>query len=178
MMASLRAAMRLVWDAPRGRRYVGGKLLDFALVLGTGLLLLAASVLAVVTQVVVAIGDDLAEAIGWHGEGQVLSAVSEIGSSLTLTFVAILLLYRILCPVPVRVADLWPAALLAAVAIQIAVAGFGFYLAHFSSFSAIYGSLGAMLGFLLLVYVIAALLLFGAEVAAAWPEGKTKVGRV
>ena len=45
--------------------------------------------------------------------------------------------------------------------------GFSFYLANFSNYSVIYGSIGAAFALLLYFYISAAVLLFGAEVNAA-----------
>jgi membrane protein len=177
MMASLRTAMRVIWDAETGRPFVGAKLLDLALVLGAGLLLLGAFALSVVLQVLVGIGRDLSDAVGWHGEGRVLGWGAEVAMSVSVTFVALLLLYRLLPPGPVRLADLWTGALLAAVALQVAMAGFAVYLSRFADWSAVYGPLGAVLAFLLLVYVAAIVLIVGAEIAAAWPNAKARRSR-
>ena len=56
---------------------------------------------------------------------------------------------------------------------HLASAGFSIYLERFADFDDVYGPLGAVLAFLLLVYVTAVVLLFGACVAAAWPETAT-----
>jgi membrane protein len=172
MMASLRSALRIIWNAERGRPFVGGKLLDLALVLAAGLLLLFAFGLSVVVQVLVGIGEDLSEAAGWHGEGKLLGGAGQVTAAVGVSFVALLLLYRVLAPERVRVANLWTGALVGAVALQVAMAGFTVYLARFADFSAVYGSLGAVFGFLLLVYLAALVLLVGAEIAAAWPAAR------
>ena len=84
------------------------------------------------------------------------------------------LLYRVVPPVPVRIRDVVPGAVVAAVGVHLASAGFSIYLARFGGFDDVYGPLGAMLAFLLLVYVAAVVLLLGACVAAAWPETATE----
>jgi membrane protein len=67
-----------------------------------------------------------------------------------------------------------PGAIVAAVGVHLASAGFSIYLAHFGGFNDVFGPLGAILAFLLLVYAAAAILLLGACVVAAWPEAATK----
>ena len=69
-----------------------------------------------------------------------------------------------------RFAALWPPALLGAAAFHIATAGYAFYLARWGNVTPIYGSLGALFGFLLVVYVGVLVLLIGAELVAAWPS--------
>jgi membrane protein len=164
MMASVRTALRLVWEAPAGRSFARGKLLDAALVVFTGSLVVVAFGLSVVSHVAVSAGSDVTTRLGWDGSGRVFGAAAEIACSLLVAFAAFLLVYRVVPPVDLSIADVWPAALFAAVAFQLIIAGFSFYLAHIASYSAVYGSLGAVFGFLVLVYLLAAVLLLGAEI--------------
>jgi membrane protein len=76
--------------------------------------------------------------------------------------------------VPVRIRDVVPGAVVAAVGVHLASAGFSIYLSRFGGFNNVFGPLGAILAFLLLVYAVAAILLLGACVAAAWPETATE----
>jgi uncharacterized BrkB/YihY/UPF0761 family membrane protein len=80
------------------------------------------------------------------------------------TFAALVIVYRLGAPTPLPLAATWRSALATAVAIDIALAVYAFYLVRLASFDSIYGPLGAVLAFLALVYVAAALVLFGAEV--------------
>jgi membrane protein len=65
-----------------------------------------------------------------------------------------------------------PSALVAAVGFHVGSAGFALYLEHLADFDDVYGPLGAVLAFLMLVYVAAAVMLVGATVAAAWPTAE------
>jgi membrane protein len=168
MMASLRAATRMIWEAEAGRPFIGGKLIDLGLVVGAGVLLLATFGLSVIVQIIVSLGRDASGAIGL-GSGRVFAVLVEESVALAVSFVVFLLLYRLLPPVRVQFRDLWPGALVAAVGLQLGVAGFAAYL-RFSDFNAIYGPLTAVFGLLVLVYLAAVVLLAGAEVAAAWPR--------
>ena len=76
---------------------------------------------------------------------------------------------------PIRLVDVLPGAAFATVGVHVAVAGFSIYLDRFADFDDIYGPLGAVLAFLLLVWVTAAILLVGACVAAAWPQSAQPV---
>jgi membrane protein len=73
-----------------------------------------------------------------------------------------------------RTREVVPGAIVAAVGVHLASAGFSIYLDRFGGFDDVYGPLGAVLAFLLLVYVAAIVLLLGACVAAAWPETATE----
>ncbi|RJY09589.1 YihY/virulence factor BrkB family protein [Aurantiacibacter aquimixticola] len=60
-----------------------------------------------------------------------------------------------------------PGAILASVGFVLLTAAFGFYVANFGSYNATYGSLGAVIVLLTWLYLVAYVLIFGAEVAAA-----------
>jgi membrane protein len=85
-----------------------------------------------------------------------------------LTFVVFLLLYRYVPNVSNRFGDLWPGALAATVLFELLKNGFAFYVAKFNNYDVIYGSLGAIMLFLLFVYLAANLLLVGAELACEY----------
>jgi membrane protein len=171
MMAAVRSAFRAVWDSEVDRPYLRGKLLDGALVLGAGLLILSAFGLTIVVQVATETSTEIADELGF-GERATggIGALAQLGSSLALAFVAFVLLYRVVPPVPVRILDVLPGAAVATLGVHLAGAGFSVYLDRFADFDDVYGPLGAVLAFLLLVWVSAAVLLIGACVAAAWPS--------
>jgi membrane protein len=175
MMASLRSAFRAVWGSDADRPYVRGKLLDVALVIGAGVLVVAAFGLSLVVQMVTESSSEVAEALG-RGESVSagFGALAQLGVSLMLAVLAFSLLYRVVPPVPVRFLEILPGALVAAVGVHLASAGFSIYLDRFADFDDVYGPLGAVLAFLLLVYVVAGVLVLGACVAAAWPGTATE----
>ena len=171
MMAAVRSAFRAVWGSEADRPYLRGKLLDGALVLGAGLLILSAFGLTIVVQVATETSTEIAAELGL-GERATggLGALAQLGASLALGFVAFALLYRVVPPVPVRLLDVLPGAAFATIGVHLAGAGFSVYLDRFADFDDVYGPLGTVLAFLLLVWVTAAVLLLGACVAAAWPQ--------
>jgi membrane protein len=175
MMASVRSAFRAVWDSEANRPYLRGKALDLVLVLGAGVLVVSAFGLSLVVQVVTEASSEIAAKLG-RGESASagLGAVAQLGASLVLALLAFTFLYRFVPPVPVRIRDVVPGAVVAALGVHLASAGFSIYLSRFGGFNNVYGPLGAILAFLLLVYAAAAVLLLGACVAAAWPETATE----
>ena len=175
MMSSVRSAFRAVWGSEADRPYLRGKLLDLVLVLGAGLLVVSAFGLSLVVQVITQASSDIAEELG-RGESATsgLGSLAQLGASLTLAFLAFVLLYRVVPPVPVKIRDVVPGAVVAAVGVHLASAGFSIYLDRFGGFNDVYGPLGTVLAFLLLVYIAAIVLLLGACVGAAWPETATE----
>ena len=167
MMASIRIAFRLIWVGVVGPTYVRSKLRDFALVAVAGVLVIGAFALSILVRVVVETGSELSDALGWTGGATAFSSLAEVASSTLVVFAALLALYRFVPPVRTPVARLWPSALAAAIAFELTVYGYAVYATRFASFSTIYGPIGAVLAFLLLVYLLAAIVLLGAETAAA-----------
>jgi membrane protein len=175
MMASVRSAFRAVWGTEADRPYLRGKLVDFVLVLGAGVLVVSAFGLSLVVQVVTETSSEIAAKLG-RGESATagLGAVAQLGASLTLALLAFAFLYRVVPTVPPHIRDVVPGAVVAAVGVHLASAGFSIYLARFGGFDDVYGPLGTILAFLLLVYAAAAVLLLGACVVAAWPQTATE----
>lgn len=167
MMAAIRIAFRLIWEGDVGPTYVRSKLRDFALVAVAGVLVIGAFALSILMRVVVETGSELSDALGWTGGATVFSSLAEVASSTLVVFAALLALYRFVPPERTPVALLWPSALAAAIAFELTVYGYAVYATRFASFSTIYGPIGAVLAFLLLVYLLAAIVLLGAETAAA-----------
>jgi len=64
------------------------------------------------------------------------------------------------------VKDIWKGAVTAGIIWELARRVFSWYLKRVSGFTAIYGSLGIVVGFLLWLYILAIITIFGSEVAA------------
>lgn len=169
MMASIRRAFQTVWEDSAPRSYVRGKLIDFVIVLGTGLVAIVGFGLGIAVKAVAEVGSDVAAALGIESAGNVLSATAAGAATLALTFGCFLALYRVVPPARSSWDALWPGAAIGAIGFQVATTAYGSYLARFGDLNVIYGSLGAVLGFLLVVWAGAIALLFGAEIAAGWP---------
>jgi membrane protein len=170
MMSALRAAFGAIFGGRGERPYLRGKALDVALVLAAGVLMLAAFGLTILSQVVAHVVTIVAGWLGQEGEAASLaSRLAQTAGSAGLTFVALAFLFRVL---PARRPG-WRAAAVGAgvgtVGTTIAADGFGLYLEHAAGFDDIYGPLGAVLAFLLLVYALAIIVLVAACVAACWP---------
>ncbi len=166
MMSAIRTAFRVIWEHP-GQRYVRGKLRDLLLVGLTAVLILVAFGVSLAAQIVAQAGKSVSDAIGWSGSASVFGTLVELASGLAIAVAAFLVLYTVVPPVRERFGLIWPSALLAAVAVEVLIRGFAFYVTNFSSYNKIYGSLGILFVFLFLVYLLAMILLLGAELIVA-----------
>ena len=169
MMGAIRIAFRVIWENDLRRTFVQSKLLDFLLVLGVGVVAVAALGGSLIVHVLAELGRDLSEVFGTDTDGRALAALTEVLTSAALTYGTLFVLYRFVPPVRPPVRAIWLPTLLATVAFHVATAVYGLYLARFGDISAVYGPLGAVLGFLLVVYVGVLVLLVGAELVASWP---------
>ncbi len=176
MMASIRIALTNVWGRER-RKAWRGKAFDLVLVLLAGVLILVAFSLTLVVRMVEDVGRRLGSALGLEALGPTAGDLTQLVVSLALVFATALLLYRYVPPERPPFADLWAPALLVAVAIQVTQFGYGIYLSRFADYNLVYGSLAAVIGFLFLVYLCAAIFLFGAQLAAVWPEASRAAAR-
>ena len=166
LAAALRNALNMVFDVNRRRPFVQGKLVDFMIAPALGLLLLASLTLTT--------GWRFAQAeavnVGILHDQPLVWELGAVGITGLISFLAFLFLYWLLPNAGLRPRDLWPGALLAAVGFEAGKLGFAFYLANFSSYDVIYGSLGGVITLLVWVYVSSNIMLFGAEVAAELPR--------
>jgi len=175
MMGAIRVAFRVIWENDRRRTYVQSKLLDFALVLGVGLLAVASLGATLLVQVLTQVGHDLSRVIGGTDtEVRALTKVTQVLTSIGLTVGVLVVIYRTVPPVPPRLRAIWVPALLAAVGFHLSTAVYALYLSEYGNVTAVYGPLASVLGFLLVVYVGVKIILLGAELVAAWPDRKTR----
>lgn len=173
MMGAIRRAFATIWEEAPREAYLHGKLVDFAAVLAAGLAALVAFGLNIVVDAVSEAENGLAAGVGVEGAGGWLGAATARVATLLFIFACFCALYRVVPPVVPRWAALWPGAAIGAVAFKLATTGYGAYLARFGDLNVVYGSLGAVLGFLLVVWAGSTAMLFGAEVVAAWPGARS-----
>ena len=162
MMAAIRAALNRAWDVDEPRPFLKGKLVDVALVFAVGAVVLASLVLTVTTRTAARV------AVG--GDSVWLGLAAGVLVPLALSFAVTLFLYRVVPAADVGLREAWRAALAVACGFVLLQNLFAQYVANFSSYNAIYGSLGAVIAFMAFVYLAALLFLFGAEAAAELPR--------
>lgn len=165
MMTAIRISVNAAWDHGFRRPPLRGKLMDIGMVFALGLLV----GLSLVSTTLVQFGANIADMIPYLTLNWAWSIIS-IVSPLMVSTVIFTLIYRFVPAIPVKVSDIWPGIVFASIAFEVAKHGFAFYVSNFGNYNAIYGSLGAIIVFLVFVYFTANILLFGAELASEWPR--------
>jgi membrane protein len=169
MMASIRIGLEAALKVDRGRPAAHAKLVDFILVGVVGMLVLLVVGASIVGAFLVRLLEDFTE---WLGVGIDTPSLFLLRDVIQLVVIAVttLLLYRY---VPARRLRR-PAALAGAIVTAFGIWGASKVLAilfdNFSGLNVVYGSLAGVMTFLFFVYVVALILLFGAEFAYAWSQ--------
>ena len=164
LISAARNSINAIFGGSVTRGLIRGKAIDVALVLGFGLLFalsFAATLLAQLTPTV----DD--------GPLKVIEDVLALTGALLPLGLGVLVfaaLYTILPVTYPRLRDVWPGVIFAAFGYELLKRGFSIYLENFANYSAVYGSLGAVIAFMFFTYVASLVFLTGAEIAALWPR--------
>ena len=167
MFGAIRSSLNVTWGSSGHRSFLSQKLLDLAMMAGFGaFFLLSIGSTAVLRASQEASSDLLGPISGssfffWRAVSFVVPALLSLGAFATL--------YRFVPSAPVRMNGVWAGAAAAALLFEVAKNGFSFYLANFGRYDLVYGSLGAVVTFLVGLYLSAAVLLLGAEVASEYP---------
>jgi membrane protein len=160
-MAALMRTLNIAYEVDEGRPWWKARLVAIALVLALTVFVVGGSLLII-------FGDKLAAALsGWFGLGEVFTAVwpyVDYLIGLALVVVGIGAIYY-LAP---NAAQNWrwitPGAVFAVAAMAIASFLFSIYLGYAPSYSATYGSLGAVIVLMLWLYILGLAIFLGGEV--------------
>ena len=170
MMASIRIGLEAALKVDRGRPAAHAKLVDFILVGVVGMLVLLVVGASIVGAFLVRLLEDFTEWLGVGIDTPSLFLLRDV-VQLVVIGVTTLLLYRYVPAGRLR----RPAALAGAIVTAFGIWGaskvLAILFADFSRYNVIYGSLAGVMTFLFFVYVVALILLFGAEFAYAWSQG-------
>jgi len=168
MMTAIRIGLETALKVDRGRPPAHAKLLDFVVVAAAGVLVL----LVVGFSAFAAFFSRLVDRITTEiGVGESMSGfVLRDGIQLLAIGVMVLLLYRFVPARKLRTRGALAGAVLTATGTWAAVRILAIVFADFSRYNLIYGSLAGVMTFLFFVYVVALILLLGAEFAYAWSQ--------
>ena len=167
---AISSAVDHAWNVETQRSFLGHQALAFLMLVAAAVVMLAALLMVSVGQIV---------ATTWFA--QLVNEVPglELGTELVLRYPATLLLVGVVALIlyfvpntSVRVSDIWLGAIVTGVLWRLALAGFSWYLG-FAALS-VYGSVGAIVVFLLWIYVSATILLYGVEFTAAFANLRRK----
>lgn len=169
LMGAVRNSLNAIWDFDERRPPLRGKALDILLVFGLGTLFALSLTIALLAGVAEGVGRQI-------GIPETLIA----GTFSFVSFAVPILLSAAVFTIALRYVparrqpwrDIWPGVLVATAGYQLAQVGFAFYLGNFARYSAIYGSLGAIIAFMVFVYLAAMIFLLGAQYARLWPAAR------
>jgi membrane protein len=167
MMASIRLGLEAALKVDRGRPAARAKLVDFILVAASGVLVLAIVGLSAFGAFFSKLADRFA---AWAGVDAPSGWLLRDGIQLVAIGVTVLLLYRFVPARKIRRRGALAGAIVTAVGIWGATKVLAIVFADFSRYNVIYGSLAGVTTFLFFVYVVAWILLLGAEFAYAWSQ--------
>ena len=164
LAGAMRNSVAVIFEAPVTRGALRGKGVDLLLVLGLGIFFLVSFAATLLGQFDPDLGDGFFNVLE-----DILTAT---GSLLPIALGAFVftVLYTVLPVTHPRFRDIWPAVLFATLGFELVKRGFSFYLEQFADYSAVYGSLGAVIAFMVFVYIASTVFLIGAEMAALGPE--------
>ena len=170
--AAMRKGINAAWGVKKTRPFLRERLMDVALVLSGGALMMVILFLTPVFAFLREITDaaapeaDVVSNAFWGLAPQLITPV--------LVFLTFLAMYRFLPNTEVSLSDVWIGALPAALAFEGAKWGFIWYVKTFPVYNVVYGSIGAIMALLTWVYVSAIILLFGALVTSRYASYAAK----
>ena len=168
MMTSLRIGLETAFKVERGRPPAHAKLIDFALLGIVGLLVLLVIGLSAFAGFFRGPIDDVVDRLEI---GAFVAFLFQDGLQLVLVAFLALGLYHFVPAHKLRTRGAIAGAVLTSVLTWGATTLLALLFADFSRYNLIYGSLAGVMTFLFYVYVVALVLLLGAEFAYAWSQG-------
>ena len=166
VFAQLQSAMNEIWNVPPKQSsglwdMVRGRFVSFAMVLGTGFLLLVSLILS-------AIISGIGSFIGDHWPAlQPLSQLANVGVSFIVVTLLFAMIFKLLPDADIAWRDVWVGALITAVLFTVGKFFIGLYLGKAAVGSA-YGAAGSLVVLLIWIYYSAQILFFGAELTQVY----------
>jgi len=167
MMASVRLGLETAMKVDRGRPAVRAKLVDFILVAAAGILVIFIVGLSAFGAFFSELVDRFTE---WAGVATPSGLLLRDGVQLVTIGITVLLLYRFVPARRIHRRGAIAGAILTSVGIWGSTKVLAIVFSDFSRYNLIYGSLAGVMTFLFFVYVVAWILLLGAEFAYAWSQ--------
>lgn len=178
VFGAISTAVNYAWRVEKPRSYWGHKLFSFLMLVVAGVVLLVALLLVSATQVVSATW--FAGVLSGFPGLLVLRSFAVRHATTALFIVVVGLVYYFVPNAKVRFRDVWIGALITGLLWKLALEAFSWYMRDMSRFTQVNGSIAATVAFLFWVYLQAVILLYGAELTAAYARlnaaRKTGVG--
>jgi len=160
--SSIRKALNTVWGIRKPQPLLKGQLINLIMLIGAAILLFLSVLITAFLSTVAEQGIPVpgAELVRSDVMERILANVLATG----LAFVVFLLLYRFIPGKRPKWKDIWLGALAAAISFEITKIIFLVYLRVFNPYNLVYGSIGALIAFLMWTYLSALVFLFIAKV--------------
>lgn len=159
---SIRASLNTAWGIRKPHPLVKGQLINLIMMIGAAILLFLSVLITVFLSTVSEQGIQVAGAELVH-RGLTERILANV-LAICLAFVVFLLLYRFIPGRRPKWKDIWLGALAAALSFEITKIIFLVYLRVFNPYNLVYGSIGALIAFLMWTYLSALVFLFIAKV--------------
>jgi len=159
---SIRRALNTAWGISKPHPILKGQLINLVMMIGAAILLFLSVLVTVFLSTVSEQGVPVqgAEPMNISFMERVLANIIAI----CLAFLVFLLLYKFIPTERPRWKDIWLGALVAAICFEIIKVIFLVYLRIFNPYNLVYGSIGALIAFLMWTYLSALIFLFTAKV--------------
>lgn len=171
VFSAIYRAVNRAWGNPKSQLFWAEKLFGLAVVLVVGLLLVATTFYSTIVSVLQSWKPSFFD---WQPLIEISTTSSWRWISTLLpplvSAITFIILYRIIPKNGVTWRDVWLGGLVAGLVWEAARRLYAWYLASVASYNLIYGSVGAIIGFLLWAYLSAMILLLGAEFTARYSD--------
>lgn len=171
VFGALRRVLNRVFDVPGTRSFVHARAVDLLAMISVPTLLIFSTLLTLGLRLVRTFASDYFDGLLIRVVWGVVFLLLPLATS----FMVFLLLYRLVPNLRPEFADLWAGALFAAVGFELAKVGFGLYITTVGDFQSVYGPLGGAVTFLVFVYLVANVVIFGGGIVAE--RRRDRVGR-
>ena len=166
VFGAITSAVNHAWGVEKQPSYFKHKMISFTMLVMASLLLIAA--LALVSTINIVEARWFAAVVERYDTLRRFQSFAVAWAS-TFAFIFVVgLVFYFVPNAKVRFRDVWVGAVVTGLAWRGALAGFGWYVRDMTRFNEIHGSIAAVVVFLIWVYTSAIILLFGAEVTAAY----------
>lgn len=164
---AVRKSLNTAWGIKEPRPFLRERWMELLMMLGLGALLIISLGLTATFKIIRAadlsiFGRSLSNGLFWHA--------IVILTSIAITFIIFLFLYKFVPNTRVRWRYVWVGALVAAVLIEIAKNVFLWFLGNFASYTLVYGTLSTIITLMVWSYISAIILLFCAKLISAFSK--------
>lgn len=159
VFSAVRISLNRAWGVKRDRPFVYQKLLEFAMIVGIGLLVLISLAGTAFLRYASEFAPEWLRILGGSQAGNLTASLLPAAVS----FVIFASVFWFVPNIKATWEDIWPGALLTAVLFEVGKNLFAWYLTSFANYALIYGALAAVVALLFWAYISAVVLLLGAE---------------